>query len=47
MRQIILLTNNNAVKITIKMKPVEVMGDYHIKSNGIAFNKDSMELHLN
>ena len=42
-----MLTNNNAVKITIKMKPVEVMGDYHIKSNEIAFNKDSMELHLN
>ena len=41
---------NNTVHKTIKMKPIDIMGDYYIKSNGIAFNgiasnKDSTELH--
>ena len=27
------------------MKPIEVTGDYYVKSNGIAFNKDSIVLH--
>ena len=40
---------NNTVHKTIKMKPIDITGDYYIKSNGtafneIAFNKDSMEL---
>ena len=29
------------------MKPIDITGDYYIKSNGTAFNKDSMELHSN
>ena len=36
---------NNTIHRTIKMKPIEVTGDYYVKSNGIAFNKDSIELH--
>ena len=40
---------NNTVHRTIKMKPIDIAGDYYIESNGtafneIAFNKDSMEL---
>ena len=40
---------NNTVHRTNKMKPIDITGDYYIKSNGtafneIAFNKDSMEL---
>ena len=31
---------NNTVHRTIKMKPVEVMDDYYVESNGIAFNQD-------
>ena len=37
---------NNTVHRTIKMKPIEVAGDFYVKSNKNAFNKDSMELHL-
>ena len=29
------------------MKPTDITGDYYIKSNGTAFNKDSIELHSN
>ena len=37
----------NTVHTTIKMKPTDIMGDYYVESNGIAFNeiafnKDSM-----
>ena len=40
---------NNAVHKTIKMKPIDIKGDYYVESNKnafntIAFNKDSMEL---
>ena len=45
---------NNTVQRTIKMKPIDITGDYYIESNGnafneiafngIAFNKYSMEL---
>ena len=38
---------NNTVHRTIKMKPIDIMGDFYIKPNGIAFNKDSIELHSN
>ena len=43
---------NNTVHKTIKMKPIEIAGDYYFKSNGTrfnetAFNKDSMKLHSN
>ena len=37
---------NNTVHRTIKMKPIEVAGDFYLESNKNAFNKDSMELHL-
>ena len=38
---------NNTAHTTIKMKPIDIMGDYYIESNGIAFKeiafiKDSM-----
>ena len=36
---------NNTVHRTIKMKPIEVAGDFYLESNKNAFNKDSMELH--
>ena len=36
---------NNTVHRTIKMKPIDIMGDFYFKSNGIAFIKDSIELH--
>ena len=36
---------NKTVHGTIKMKPIEVMGDFYVKSNGIAFNKDSIKSH--
>ena len=40
---------NNAVHKTIKIKPIDIKGDYYVESNKnafntIAFNKDSMEL---
>ena len=40
---------NNAVHKTIKMKPIDIKGDYYVESNKnafntTAFNKDSMEL---
>ena len=43
---------NNTVHKTIKMKPIDIAGDYYIKSNGTifnetAFNKDSMKLNSN
>ena len=43
---------NNTVHKTIKMKPIDIAGDYYFKSNGTrlnktAFNKDSMKLHSN
>ena len=38
---------NNTVHRTIKIKPIDIMGDYYVKSNGIRFNKDSMELRSN
>ena len=31
---------NNTVHRTIKMKPIEVMDDYYVESNGSAFNED-------
>ena len=31
---------NNTVHKTIKMKPIDITGDYHVESNGIAFNED-------
>ena len=34
---------NNTVHITIKIKPIDITGDYYIESNGTDFNKDSME----
>ena len=37
--------HNNAVHKTIKMKPIDITGNYYIKSNGTAFNRDSIELH--
>ena len=37
---------NKTVHRTIKMKPIEVAGDFYVESNKNAFNKDSMELHL-
>ena len=37
---------NNTVHKTIKMKPIDITGDYYTEYNGIAFNKDSTELHL-
>ena len=37
---------NSTVHRTIKMKPIDITGDYYIESNGTAFNKDSMELNL-
>ena len=37
---------NNTVHKTIKMKPIDITGDYYTEYNGIAFNKDSIELHL-
>ena len=36
---------NNTVHRTIKMKPIDITGDFYVKSNGIVFNKDSIELH--
>ena len=30
---------NNIVHRTIKMKPIEVTGDYHAECNGIVFNE--------
>ena len=36
---------NSTVERTIKMKPIGITDDYFMESNGIAFNKDSMELH--
>ena len=43
---------NNTVHKTIKMKPIDIAGDYYFKLNGTrfnetAFNKDSMKLHSN
>ena len=38
---------NNTVHRTIKMRPIDIMGDYYVKSNETAFNKDSIELHSN
>ena len=29
---------------TIKMKPIDITGDFYVESNKNAFNKDSMEL---
>ena len=37
--------HNNTVHKTIKMKPIDITGNYYIKSNGTAFNRDSIELH--
>ena len=31
---------NKTVHRTIKMKPIDITGDFCVKSNGIAFNKD-------
>ena len=31
---------NNTVHRTIKMKPIDIMGDFYVKSNGVAFIKD-------
>ena len=31
---------NDTVHRTIKMKPIDITGDYYIKSNGAAFNED-------
>ena len=36
---------NNTVQRTIKMKPIEVTGNFYIQSNKNAFNKDSMKFH--
>ena len=36
---------NNTVHKTIKMKPIEVTGNFYVESNKNAFNKDSMKLH--
>ena len=36
---------NNTVHGTIKMKPIDIMGDFYVESNKNAFNKDSMVLH--
>ena len=36
---------NSTVQRTIKMKPIGITNDYYMEFNGIAFNKDSMELH--
>ena len=36
---------NNTVHKTIKMKPIDITGDYYVKSNKNALNKHSMELH--
>ena len=43
---------NNTIHKTIKMKHIDITGDYYIESNGtafngIAFNKDSIKLHSN
>ena len=38
---------NNTFHRTIKIKPIDIMGDFYVKPNGIAFNKDSIELHSN
>ena len=35
---------NNTVHKTIKMKPIDITGDYYIESNGTASSKDSMKL---
>ena len=35
---------NNTVHRTIKMKPIDITGEFYIKSSKNAFNKDSMEL---
>ena len=32
---------NNTVHRTIKMKPIEIMGNYYAEYNGIAFNEIS------
>ena len=42
----------NTVHRTIKMKPIDIKGDFYVEFdknafNGIASNKDSMELHSN
>ena len=31
--------HNNTVHRTIKMKPIDITGDYYIEYNGIAFNE--------
>ena len=31
---------NNTVHRTIKMKPIDITGDYYTEYNGTAFNKD-------
>ena len=38
---------NNTVHRTIKMKPIDIAGDFYVKSNRMAFIKDSIELHSN
>ena len=38
---------SNTIHKTIKMKHIDITGDYYIESNGTAFNKDSIKLHSN